>query len=281
MSWDATPVVITVAPTGAEVTRADNPALPHTPAEIGADALACAEAGAAIVHIHVREEDGTPSSRPELFAETIERVRAGSPMITMVSTGGAVWMSIEERMAGLEAGPDLSGVETGSMNFGDDLFVTAPPDARRVIERASALGIGLEAEAFDVGHVVQAVRMVERGELPTPLRVNLVFGVPGGIDASPEALVAMMRPLPPGAHWSITAVGRHQRRMLALALLHGAGGIRVGFEDGVYLRRGVLAASNAELVADAAELVRTVGRRVATIEEARELLAVPVRAAVS
>ena len=279
MSWDATPVVITVAPTGAEVTRADNPALPHTPAEIAADALACAEAGAAVVHIHVREEDGSPSSRPELFAETIERIRAGSPMITMVSTGGAVSMSMEERMTGLEARPDLSGVETGSMNFGDDLFVTSPPDSRRVVERATALGIGLEAEMFDVGHVVQGVRMLERGELPAPLRANLVFGVPGGIDASPEALSAMVRPLPAGTHWSITAVGRHQRRMLALALLNGAGGIRVGFEDGVYLRRGVLAASNAELVADAAELVRMLGRRVATVEEARELLSVPVRAA--
>lgn len=277
MSWDTIPVVITVAPTGAEVTRADNPVLPHTPEEIAADALACAEAGAAIVHIHVREADGTPSSRPELFAETVGRVRAASAMITMVSTGGAVTMSMEERMTGLEARPDLSGVETGSMNFGEDLFVTAPPDARRVIERASELEIGLEAEAFDVGHVVQAVRMLERGELPAPLRANLVFGVPGGIDASPEALAAMTRPLPAGTHWSITAVGRHQRRMLALALLHGAGGIRVGFEDGVYLRRGVLAASNAELVADAAELVRTLGRRVATIEEARELLEAPVR----
>jgi 3-keto-5-aminohexanoate cleavage enzyme len=88
MAWDAKPVVITVAPTGAEVTRDDNPALPHTPAEIASDALACAEAGAAIVHLHVREEDGTPSSRPELFAETIEQIRAASPMITMVSTGG-------------------------------------------------------------------------------------------------------------------------------------------------------------------------------------------------
>lgn len=278
MSWDERPVVITVAPTGAEVTREDNPALPHTPAEIAADALACAEAGAAVVHLHVREEDGTPSSRPELFGEAIERIRAASPMITMVSTGGAVWMPIDERMTGLEARPDLAGVETGSMNFGEDPFVTLPRDARAVVERATALGIGLEVEAFDVGHVVQAVRMLERGELPEPMRANLVFGVPGGIDASPEALDAMVRPLPPGTHWCVTAVGRHQRRMLALAILHGAGGIRVGFEDGVYLRRGVLAASNAELVADAAELVRTLGRRVATIEEARELLQVPAPA---
>jgi 3-keto-5-aminohexanoate cleavage enzyme len=273
--WDELPVVVTVAPVGAEVTREDNPALPHTPAEIAADVVACAEAGASVCHLHVREEDGSPSSRPDLFVEAIHLIRQRSPIVTMVSTGGAVWMPMEERMTGLEARPDLAGVETGSMNFGEDPFVTVPADARRVVERAGELGIGLEAEMFDVGHVVAAVRMVERGELPPPLRANLVFGVPGGIDATPEALDAMLRPLPPETHWSITAIGRHQRRMLALAVLRGAGGIRVGFEDGVFLRRGVLAASNAELVSDVCELVRTLGRRVATIEEAREILACP------
>ena len=277
MSWDELPVVVTVAPVGAEVTRADNQALPHTPAEISADVAACAEAGASVCHLHMREEDGSPSGRPELFQEAIALIGERTPIVTMVSTGGAVWMSIDERITGLEARPDLAGVETGSMNFGEDLFMTSPPDARRVIESATELGIGLEAEMFDVGHVVQAVRMLERDELPSPLRANLVFGVPGGIDATPEALEAMLRPLPPDTHWSITAVGRHQRRMLGLAILRGAGGIRVGFEDGVYLRRGVLAASNAELVADACELVRTLGRRPATIDEARELLACPGR----
>jgi 3-keto-5-aminohexanoate cleavage enzyme len=277
VTWDELPVVVTVAPVGAEVTRADNPALPHTPAEIAAEVAACAEAGASVCHLHVREEDGSPSSRRELFQEAIALIRTQTPIVTMVSTGGAVWMSIEERITGLEAGPDLAGVETGSMNFGEDPFVTVPADARRVVEHATELAIGLEAEMFDVGHVVSGVRMVERGELPPPLRANLVFGVPGGVDATPEALDEMVRPLPAGTQWSITAVGRHQRRMLALAILHGAGGVRVGFEDGVYLRRGVLAASNAELVADACELVRALGRRPATIDEARELLACPVR----
>ena len=280
-AWDELPVVVTVAPTGAEVTRADNPALPHSPAEIAADVIASAEAGAAVCHLHVREDDGSPSSRRELFAEAIESIRERSPIITMVSTGGAVWMPMEERTTGLEAGPDLAGVETGSMNFGEDAFVTVPADARRVVARAGELGIGLEAEMFDVGHVVAGVRMLERGELPPPLRANLVFGVPGGIDASPEALEAMVRPLPEGTHWSITAVGRQQRRMLALAILRGAGGIRVGFEDGVFLRRGVLASSNTELVADAADLIRTLGRRVASIDEARELLSCPTRVATS
>lgn len=277
MSWDELPVVVTVAPVGAEVTRGDNPALPHTPGEIAADVAACAEAGASVCHLHVREEDGSPSSRVELFEETISLIRGRTPILTMVSTGGAVWMPMEERMTGLESRPDLAGVETGSMNFGEDAFLTVPADARRVIQCAAELGIGLEAEMFDVGHVVAAVRMLERGELPPPLRANLVFGVPGGVDASPEALEAMLRPLPVRTHWSVTAVGRHQRRLLGLAILRGAGGIRVGFEDGVYLRRGVLAASNAELVADACELARTLGRRVATIDEARELLACPAR----
>jgi 3-keto-5-aminohexanoate cleavage enzyme len=277
VTWDELPVVVTVAPTGAEVTRADNPALPHTPAEIAADVAVCVDAGASVCHVHVREEDGSPSSRRELFEETIELIRQRTPIVTMVSTGGAVWMPMEERMTGLEAKPDLAGVETGSMNFGEDAFVTVPADARRVVERAGELGIGLEAEMFDVGHVVAAVRMLERGELSPPLRANLVFGVPGGIDATPEALDAMLRPLPADAHWSVTAVGRHQRRVLALAVLRGAGGVRVGFEDAVYLRRGVLAASNAELVADACDLVRALGRQVATIDEARDLLSCPAR----
>jgi 3-keto-5-aminohexanoate cleavage enzyme len=277
MSWDDKPVVITVAPTGAEVTRDDNPALPHTPLEIAADAVASADAGAAVVHLHVREEDGTPSSRLELYAETIALIRERSDVVTMVSTGGAVWMPMDERMAGLEAGPDMAGVETGSMNFGEEPFVTIPSDARRVVARAAALDIALEAEMFDVGHVIQAVRMLESGELSPPLRANLVFGVPGGVDASPDGLDAMLRPLPASTHWSVTAVGRHQRRVLALAVLGGAGGIRIGFEDGVYLRRGVLAASNSELVADASELVQTLGRTVATIDEARAILSVPSR----
>src|SRR5262245_26796794 len=175
MSWDAKPVVITVAPTGAEVTREKNPALPRPPLAVAADAMACAGAGAAVVHLHVREEDGTPSSRPELYAETIGAIRAASRMVTMVSTGGAVWMSIDERTTGLDARPDLAGVETGSMNFGEEPFVTVPRHARAIVERATTLGIGLEVEAFDVGHVVQAARMLERGEVPAPLRANLVF----------------------------------------------------------------------------------------------------------
>jgi 3-keto-5-aminohexanoate cleavage enzyme len=276
--WDEAPVVVTVAPCGAEVTRAEHPGVPHTPEEIARESIAAVAAGASVVHLHVREPDGRPSGRVELFRETIERIHAATDAIAMVSTGGATWMTAAERTTGLDAGPEMAGVESGSMNFGEDLFATAPPLAREILARAETAGIALEVEAFEVGHVVQAVRWHEQGLLPGPLRVNLVFGVPGGIDASPEALAAMTRPLPAGARWTVTAIGRHQRRMLALALLHGADGIRVGLEDAVYVRRGELAASNAALVELALELIAAVGRVPATPAQARALLSLPERA---
>ena len=272
MSWNSNPVVLTVAVTGADVFRENNPSIPYTTAEIGDSSIEAGAAGATVVHLHVREDDGTPSGRPELFKDVIERIRAGSELLTMVSTGGSNEMTIEERTTGLEAQPDISGVESGSMNFGDDTFITPPAAGRGIIERATQAGIALEVECFDVGHVISAIRWLEEGILPPPLRINLVFGVPGGIDASPEALAAMIRPLPPGTFWTVTCIGRHHPRMLALALLHGAPGIRTGLEDVAYLRRGVLAPSNAALVVMAVGLAGSLGREVATREQTPELL---------
>jgi 3-keto-5-aminohexanoate cleavage enzyme len=271
-AWNSRPVVLTVAVTGADVFRENNPNIPYTTEEIASHAIESAAAGATVVHLHVREDDGTPSGRPELFVDVMERIRAGSGLVTMVSTGGSADMTIEERTTGLEARPDLSGVESGSMNFGDDTFITPPKAGRGIVERALSMGIGMEVEAFDVSHVVSAVRWMEDGVLPAPMRVNLVFGVPGGIDASPEALVAMLRPLPEGTFWTVTCIGRHHPRMLALALLYGASGIRTGLEDTVYLSRGVLAPSSAALCEKAVELARAVGRDVATQDQTRELL---------
>jgi 3-keto-5-aminohexanoate cleavage enzyme len=271
-AWNSRPVVLTVAVTGADVFRDNNPNIPYTTAEIADSSIEAAAAGATVVHLHVREDDGTPSGRPELFTDVIERIRAGSDLLTMVSTGGSNDMTIAERTTGLEAQPDISGVESGSMNFGDDTFITPPAAGRGIIERATQAGIALEVEAFDVGHVISAIRWLDEGILPRPLRINLVFGVPGGIDASPEALAAMIRPLPPGTFWTVTCIGRHHPRMLALALLHGAPGIRTGLEDVAYLRRGVLAPSNAALVEMAVELAGALGREVATQEQTPELL---------
>ena len=269
--WNSDPVVLTVAVTGADVFRENNPNIPYTTQEIADSSIEAAQAGATVVHLHVREDDGTPSGRPELFKDVIDRIRSGSGLLTMVSTGGSNDMTIEERTTGLEASPDISGVESGSMNFGDETFITPPPAGRGIIKRALDAGIALEVEAFDVGHVVSAVRWLEDGILPPPLRINLVFGVPGGIDASPEALVAMLRPLPDDAFWTVTCIGRHHQRLLALALLYGAPGIRTGLEDVAYIGKGVHAPSNAALAEMAVGLARTLGREVATQDQTPEL----------
>src|SRR3954471_6490384 len=272
MSWNANPVVLTVAVTGADVFRDNNPNIPYTTQEIADSSIEAGQAGATVVHLHVREDDGTPSGRPELFKDVMERIRAGSELLTMVSTGGSNTMTIEERTTGLEAKPDISGVESGSMNFGDDTFITPPAAGRGIVERALSANIALEVECFDVGHVVSAVRWLHEGILPPPLRINLVFGVPGGIDATPEALTAMLRPLPDGTFWTVTCIGRHHQRLLGLALLLGAPGIRTGLEDVVYLRRGVHAPSNAALVEMAVGLAGALGREVATQAQTPELL---------
>jgi 3-keto-5-aminohexanoate cleavage enzyme len=271
-AWNENPVVVTCAITGADVFRENNPNIPYTPKEIADSAIGAAAAGATIAHLHVREDDGTPSGRPELFVDVIDRIRAECEILTMVSTGGSNDMTIEERTTGLEAKPDISGVESGSMNFGDETFITPPPAGRGIVERARSQGIALEVEVFDVGHVISAVRWLEQGIIEGPMTINLVFGVPGGIDASPEALDAMLRPLPPETFWTVTCIGRHHQRMMALALLRGAPGIRTGLEDVAYISRGVHAPSNAALVEMAVDLSRTLGREVATQEQTRELL---------
>jgi 3-keto-5-aminohexanoate cleavage enzyme len=272
VSWNSDPVVVTVAVTGADVFRENNPNIPYTTQEIADSSIEAAGAGATVVHLHVREDDGSPSGRPELFVDVIDRIRAGSDLLTMVSTGGANDMTIEERTTGLEAKPDISGVESGSMNFGDETFITPPPAGRGIAERATDAGIGLEVEAFDVGHVASAVRWLEQGVIPEPLRINLVFGVPGGIDATPEALDAMLRPLPADTFWTVTCIGRHHFRMEALALLKGAPGVRTGLEDVAYVAKGVHAESNAALVERIVELAGTLGREVATQDQTKELL---------
>jgi 3-keto-5-aminohexanoate cleavage enzyme len=280
LRWAEHPVVIVVAPTGAEVTREHNPAVPYTPAEIAADVLACREAGAAVAHLHVREDDGTPSASADLFRQAVDGIRAACDIITMVSTGGAMGMTIEERSTGLEARPDMSGIETGSLNFGRDLFPTLPHETEGIAARAAELGIPLEVEAFEIGHIDAAIDFARRGVLPAPLRVNIVVGCPGALAATSHNLTAAVAALPDDATWSVTAIGRHQTRMLTLGLLLGATCVRVGFEDNVYLRRGQLAASNAELVEQIAAIARSLGRDVATVEQARELLSLPQPAGV-
>jgi 3-keto-5-aminohexanoate cleavage enzyme len=266
------PVVLVVAPTGAEVTRADNPVVPYTPREIADQVIGAHAAGASVCHLHVREPDGTPSSRPELFRETIDLIGAGCDIVTMVSTGGAVGMTLPERTAGLGAGPEMAGIETGSINFGDDLFPTTPAETREIARLARERGIALEVEAFELGHVDAALRFAAAGEVPAPLRFNLVFGVPGAMAATHRNLAATAAAVPAEYPWGVTAVGRHGPRLLALGALMGATCLRTGFEDGVYLKRGALAESNAALVERLRLTCDALERPAASTAQARELL---------
>src|SRR6185436_8810122 len=241
---------------------------------------ACHAAGASVAHLHVREADGTPSASAELFKSAVDQIRESCDIVTMVSTGGAMGMTIEERSTGLEARPDMSGIETGSLNFGRDLFPTLPHETEGIAARAAELGIPLEIEAFEIGHIDAALDFARRGVLPAPLRINIVVGCPGALAATSANLIAAVGALPDDATWSVTAIGRHQTRMLTLGLLLGATCVRVGFEDNVFLRKGQLAESNAALVAQIAAIARSVGREPATVAQARELLSLPQAAGV-
>ncbi len=274
-TWDQAPLILTVAPCGAEVMRSQNPAIPYTPGEIAAQALEAVEVGATVIHLHAREDDGRPTHRRETFIAIIDRIRARTDAICNVSTGGATEMTMEQRLESLEAGADMAGVEPGSLNFDGTPFVTAHADGRRVVRRARELGMALEVECFDLGHVYDVPRLLEGTGVERPALYNLVLGVRGGAPATAQALHALAAAVPPGEPWTVTVIGRHQMRLIALAMLLGADGVRVGLEDNLYLERGRLAASNAVLVRRAAEIARTLGRRIATIAEARSILGLP------
>jgi 3-keto-5-aminohexanoate cleavage enzyme len=271
-AWSEQPAIIVVAPTGAEATRDQSPAIPYTPAEIATSVIDSWREGASVAHLHVREPDGTPSGKHELFAESIRLIREGCDIVTMVSTGGGAGMSITERTGGLGAGPEMTGIEVGSINFGDELFPTLPAQTQAIAEAARAKGIALEVEAFELGHVDTARRLSESGVLHGRLRLNLVLGVPGALAATSHNLIAAAGAVPADAVWGVTAVGRHQRRMLSLGLLLGATSVRVGLEDSLYVRRGELASSNGQLVRGLASLAQDLGREIANPEAARRLL---------
>ena len=268
------PLIITVAPTGAEVTREQNPHVPYTPEEIAEEVQRSFEAGAAMCHLHVRKMDGTPSADVAVWQDTVARVRAACPgMIIMVSTGGAVTMSEDERLRALGANPDMASLTTGTTNFGDHVFYNPMPLVRRFAARMAEQDIQPEIEIFDIGMIANAERLAREGVVREPLHFNIILGVPGALPATPAHLMYAVSTLPEDASWCAAAVGRAQRQIVALAI--GLGGhVRVGFEDNVKLTRTTLAESNADFVAAAAEISRTHGRSIASPEQARTLLGV-------
>ncbi len=265
------PVVLTAAIVGAEITRAQTPHLPITAREIADEAARCREAGAAVIHLHVRNDDGTPTQSADRFAEAIAAIRHKTDCIVQPSTGGAVGMSIEERAQPLSCRPEMATLNCGSINFGDDVFVNTRPQIRDLAGRIRKAGSMPELECYDVSHVEEALALLKESAVAAPLHFQFVLGIPGGIAAS-EANVHTLRSLvPEGATWAVAAVGRHQQPMTELAMRLG-GHARVGLEDNIYMAKGVLAEGSAPLVARAAAYAREVGRVVVEPEGARRVL---------
>lgn len=269
------PMVITAAMVGAEVTRAQTPYLPISAEEIAEDAAKCREAGAAMVHLHVRTADGKASQDTELFRAAIRAIRARCDVLVQVSTGGAVGMSADERCGPLrltgDDRPDMATLSTGTVNFGDEVFSNPRPLIRDIAGRIKAAGLTPELECFEVGMIDEARALAKEGLISLPAHFDFVLGVGGALAASAEVLDFMRAYLPEGSSWTCAAMGRHQLPFVELSAERG-GHARVGLEDNLYLSKGVLAKGNHELVAEAARLAKGKGRTLATPQQARQLL---------
>ena len=270
------PVIITAALVGAEVTREQTPYLPITAEEIGAAAADAAAAGASLVHLHVRDPEGDPTQDAAAFAAAITAIRERTDVIVQVSTGGAVTMSGEERLQPVvdlpdHLRPEMASLNTGSVNFGDEVFLNPPPMIEAFALAMRERGIKPEVEVYEAGMIENAARLVQRGLLEEPLQINFVLGCSrrGAGHASTAALHG--REPPGGATWTVTGIGRHQLPMGVLGLVLG-GHVRTGLEDNIFYRKGELAKGSAQLVERIARVAGELGRPVATPTEARALL---------
>ena len=285
------PVVITCSISGSLANRDQCPAIPYTPDEYAAEARRIVDEGGVHIHIHARRPDGTPSYEVEDFQAISDAIRAevGDAAIVNFSTG-AMGVSVEKRIAYLRAvRPEVAALNMGSMNYAkyskrrkDFVFSAVFPnpfdEIIALLKAMSELGIKPEHECFDVGHVGSLAPLVDMGLLRTPLHVDFVMGVTGGIPPTARNLAAMVDNLPAEAHWGVIGISRPQWMLVAAALTLG-GSIRVGLEDNFYLPNGEMARSNGDLIAKARQMTEDVGRRPTTFEEARALLGVPARAA--
>ena len=267
-------VIITAAVVGAEVTREQNPAVPYAPAEIARAALDAERAGAAAVHLHARWPDGRPSQEAVHFREIVDRIRqAGSRLVIQCSTGGAVGMSVDERLGSLVDGADMGTLNLGTMNFGDDVFMNRRPDIVRIAARLRERRLVPECEVYDAGMLDTLRWLLEKGHLAAPYHVQFVLGVPGGMSAGERNVRFLLEGLPEPTHWTVAGVGRFQLPMAEVALALG-GHVRVGLEDNLFVSKGVLAKGSHELVALAVNLAARAGREPAMPDEARRLLGI-------
>ena len=271
--------LITVAPTGAESEKAAVPALPVTLEELVATAKECEEAGAAVIHVHIRDGAARPTLDLGRLRETVSALRESTSLIVQLSTGGAVSDGFAPRLAVLDAAPDACSLTCGTVNFGDEVFSNPWPFICDLYQKTRDLGVVPEFELFDLGHVAALHRLLDKFGPPAGGHVHcdLVMGVPGGMPGDAATLVAAAAALPEGATWSATGIGRTALPVMFAALAAG-GHLRVGMEDTVTFARGRPVASNAELVARAAAAANLAQRSPLTTAAARELLAIPAHA---
>ena len=267
--------LITVAATGAEAEKALVPALPVALVELTSEAVACQQAGAAVIHVHIRDDEAKPTLDVGRLKDTVAALRATTDLIVQLSTGGAVTDSLDARLAVLEAEPDACSLTCGTVNFGDDVFANPWGFIKDLYQLTKERGVVPEFELFDLGHVATMHRLL--GEFGPPagghVHCDLVMGVPGGMPGDVATLVAAVRALPDGATWSATGIGRATLPVLFGAL--GAGGhLRVGMEDTLTFSRGCPVTGNAELVQRAADLASLAQRPPMTPAEARGFLGI-------
>lgn len=283
MSSASHKVILSAALTGAATNRNHCPYLPYTPAEIAEEARRAVEAGASIVHIHAREDNGMPSWRPEVFEAIHHEVRLRCPDVIINYSTGAVGISREERIRHVSAlKPDMAALNMGSMNYAiysarqkkfhfDAIFPNSFSDIEFFLRKMIEAGTLPEMEVFDNGHIHNAMPYMDMGLLTRKRVFSLVMGVMGGIPASPEHLMHQVRSLPPDVHWQVIGISRHQWRLAAVAVSLG-GHFRVGLEDNFYLPGGEMARSNGECVEAGVKLTRMLDAEIASIAEARAAL---------
>jgi 3-keto-5-aminohexanoate cleavage enzyme len=292
MSRFSDPAIITCSISGAVANRDQCPAIPYTPEEYAAEARRAVDEGCSMIHIHARTREGVPSYEVEDFRAITEAILAAVDDVVINYSTGAIGVPIEKRIAYLrELKPDVAALNMGSMNYakysrrrGDFVFKTVFENSfDTIIEFLTVmreLGIRPEHECFDSGHVANLDPLLDMGLLEEPLQISCVMGVTGGIRPTPKNLAHMADQVPGGAesrnNWGVIGISRDQWRLVASAAANG-GNVRVGLEDNFYLPEGEMAKSNGELIARARRLVEDVGRRPATVSEARELLGAPRR----
>jgi 3-keto-5-aminohexanoate cleavage enzyme len=285
------PVVITCSISGAIANRDQCPAIPYTPAEYAAEARRIVDEGGVMIHIHARKPDGTPSYEVEDFQAITDAIReeVGDAVIVNYSTG-TIGVPVEKRIEYLRAcRPEVAALNMGSMNYAkysrsrkqfvfNMVFANPFDEIIELLQAMNELEIKPEHECFDVGHVGSLEPLIDMGVLHTPLHVDCVMGVVGGIPPTARNLAAMVDNIPDGSHWGVIGISRDQWMLISAALTLG-GSIRVGLEDNLYLPDGEMARSNGELIAKARQMTEDVGRRPATVQEARAMLNVPGRVA--